>query len=167
VSGEFELRRGERSDVDAIRRLVREAYAKWIPLIGREPKPMTADYHAAIEAHRFDLAHLDGALVGLIETVDEGEVLLVENVAIAPDFQGRGLGSRLLTHADGLARSLGRERLRLYTNKRFTENIRLYLRLGYAAESEEDVGQGTIRVHMSKTLASTTAAHGAPPDRRR
>ena len=43
----IELRRATPSDAAAIRDLTREAYAKWVPLIGREPKPMTADYDAA------------------------------------------------------------------------------------------------------------------------
>ena len=38
-----ELRQAVPADAPAIRELTRAAYAKWIPLIGREPKPMTAD----------------------------------------------------------------------------------------------------------------------------
>jgi hypothetical protein len=38
-----ELRQATAADAGAIRDLTREAYAKWVPLIGREPKPMTAD----------------------------------------------------------------------------------------------------------------------------
>jgi len=49
------LRQGDVADVEIIRNLTRAAYAKWVPLIGREPRPMTADYDAAIRAHRFDL----------------------------------------------------------------------------------------------------------------
>jgi GNAT superfamily N-acetyltransferase len=152
MTGTIELRRAGPGDADAIRRLTREAYAKWVPLIGREPKPMTADYDAALRSHRFDLLYLGGALAGLIETIDEGDALLVENVAVAPAFQGRGLGSRLMAHAEDMARALGRGRLRLYTNKRFAENIRLYQRLGYQVDGESDLGGGTLRVDMSKAL---------------
>jgi hypothetical protein len=58
-----ELRQGVAADASAIRELTREAYAKWVPLIGREPKPMTADYAEAIRDHRFDLLHLERKLV--------------------------------------------------------------------------------------------------------
>jgi hypothetical protein len=34
-----ELRQGMATDAPAIRALTRAAYAKWVPLIGREPKP--------------------------------------------------------------------------------------------------------------------------------
>jgi hypothetical protein len=41
------LRPGTADDADAIRALTREAYARWVPIIGREPMPMTVDYHEA------------------------------------------------------------------------------------------------------------------------
>jgi GNAT superfamily N-acetyltransferase len=146
---EIQLRRASVADVDAIRALTRAAYAKWVALIGREPVPMTADYDAAILTHRFDLLERDGRLVALIETVDEGDQLLIENVAVAPAFQGQGLGRALLAHAERLAAELGRPRLRLFTNRRFAENIRLYQSVGYVIDREEDVGFA-VRVHMSK-----------------
>jgi len=155
MSEAIEMRRAGPADAAAIRRLTREAYAKWVPLIGREPMPMSADYEAAVKNHRFDLLYRDGAPVALIETVDEGDKLLIENVAVLPDFQGCGLGSKLMAHAEEIARSLGYARLRLYTNKRFAENLKLYLRLGYRVDREEDLGPGMLRVHMSKSVGSS------------
>src|SRR3954468_6900530 len=98
-----EVRRGQPTDAAAIRDLTRQAYAKWVPLIGREPKPMQADYERAVREHRIDLALLDGVLAGLIETIEQPDHLLIENVAVAPAFQGRGLGRRLMAHAERLA----------------------------------------------------------------
>jgi ribosomal protein S18 acetylase RimI-like enzyme len=152
MSGSFELRRATLADAAAIRALTRAAYARWVAISGREPKPMVADYDAAVRAHRFDLLHQDGELVALIETVDEGDVLLVENVAVAPAHQGHGLGSRLLTLADEIARSEGKRRIRLYTNKLWAENIALYQKLGYGVDREEQRAPGLVRVHMSKPV---------------
>ncbi|HEY2050131.1 MAG TPA: GNAT family N-acetyltransferase [Caulobacteraceae bacterium] len=146
---DIQLRQATAADVAAIRALTRAAYAKWVPVVGREPAPMTADYEAAILVHRFDLVERDGQLAALIETVDEGDQLLIENIAVAPAFQGQGLGHVLLAHAERLAGDLGRPRLRLFTNQRFAENIRLYLSVGYAIDCEEDLGFA-VRVHMSK-----------------
>lgn len=145
------LRRAVAADAAAVRSLTRQAYAKWVPLIGREPKPMQADYAEAIAHHRIDLAYLDGTLAGLIETIAEGDHLLVENVAVAPAFQGRGLGRHLMTHAERLAASRGYAEVRLYTNQRFAENIRLYLKFGYRIDREEELAVG-VAVHMSKRL---------------
>jgi len=148
-----EFRRATQADVAAIRDLTQAAYAKWVPVIGREPKPMGADYESAIRNHRFDLLYLGDVLAGLIETVDEKNQLLIENVAVSPEFQGLGLGSKLMAHAEEIATSLGYDRVWLYTNQRFTDNIALYRKLGYHIEREEDVGGGTIKVDMSKTLS--------------
>lgn len=152
ISQMMELRRATPADVAAIRHLVRQAYAKWVAVIGREPRPMTADYEAAVRGHRFDLLFVDGVLAGLIETIDEADGLLVENLAVSPAFQRRGLGAQLMAHAEILARSLGHGRIRLYTNQRFTANVALYQRLGYRLDGETDLGGGTIRLDMSKTL---------------
>ena len=151
MTGRVELRQAKATDAAAIRDLTRQAYARWVPLIGREPKPMTADYDAAVARHRFDLVHIDGVLAALIETIREPDHLLVENVAVAPSYQGRGLGRRLMAHAEALARELGFDTIRLYTNQRFTENIALYRRLGYRIDREETLPVGTV-VHMSKSL---------------
>lgn len=135
-----------------IRDLTRRAYARWLPVIGREPRPMTVDYAAALKAHRFDLHYEGETLVGLIETADEGDALLIVNIAVAPEVQGRGIGRGLVAHAEALARSLGRGRVRLYTNKLFAENIRLYEYLGYRTYDETtDRTLGTT-VYMVKPL---------------
>ncbi len=145
------MRRGLDSDALAIRDLTRSAYAKWVDVIGREPRPMTVDYAEAIRKHRFDLMLVNGTLAGLIETVTQFENLLIENVAVLPSFQRRGLGRALLAHAEALATSSGITQVRLYTNKCFAENIDLYARVGYRIEREE-VMAGGIAVHMTKNL---------------
>lgn len=147
----MEMRQATAADADAIRGLTRQAYAKWVPLIGREPKPMTANYNEAVAKHRFDLLYVDGTLAALIETIRAADHLLVENVAVSPDFQGRGLGRKLMAHAEVLARELGFDTIRLYTNQRFAENVALYRRLGYQVDREEVVPVGVV-THMSKNL---------------
>ena len=145
------LRRAAAADAAAVQALTRQAYAKWVPLIGREPKPMQADYDRAVREHRIDLALLGGALAGLIETIDRPDHLLIENVAVAPAFQGRGVGRRLMAHAEQLAAEQGHAELRLYTNARFEENVALYRRLGYRVD-REDEGPLGVAVHMSKRI---------------
>ena len=45
---DMQIRRAGEADAAAVRELTRSAYAKWVPLIGREPMPMTADYERAV-----------------------------------------------------------------------------------------------------------------------
>ena len=90
-------------DAPAVRALTRAAYAKWVPLLGREPLPMVTDYDVAVLKHRIDLAYASDQFVGLIEMIVEPEHLLIENVAIHPDHQGQGFGRAALRVAKRVA----------------------------------------------------------------
>ena len=150
------FRQAQVEDAAAIQQLTRSAYEKWVAVIGREPKPMTVDYEVRITAHRFDLLFEGTDLVGLVETVSKGDGLLIENVAVSPGLQRRGLGSALLAHVESLATHVGLRWVRLYTNQRFAENIDFYERRGYRIEREEDLGFG-VAIHMSKALSADPA----------
>jgi pimeloyl-ACP methyl ester carboxylesterase len=145
------LRLATPADVPAIADLVRRAYAPWTPVIGREPRPMSADYDGAVAAHRFDLLEEDGRLVALIETAAHADHLLVINIAVDPRRHGGGRGRRLLAHAEDLARAAGLPALRLFTNERMARNIAIYERAGYRIETVEtlEIGAG---VHMLKLI---------------
>ena len=146
------LVRATPKDAAAIRDLVRSAYAKWVPIMGREPLPMTADYDLAVRTHIIDMMIVDRELSGLIDLVPEPDCVLILNVAIKPDQAGKGYGRALMAHAVDVARSLGHTRLRLYTNKLMAENIALYLKLGYMVDREERTPDGRDVVHMSMKI---------------
>ncbi|MFI0367142.1 GNAT family N-acetyltransferase [Actinomadura sp. 1N219] len=137
------------ADRPRIEEIVEAAYTPWAELIGARPIPMDADYAAFIEAgHVFVTG--DGP-DGLIVLIPEDGVLLIENVAVAPDRHGQGIGRALLSFAEDHARALALPRLRLYTNELMARNIALYTRLGYHETGREDIGGRNV-VHMSKTL---------------
>lgn len=146
-----EFRRATPADAEAVRDLTRGAYARWVPVIGREPKPMGADYEAAVREHLVDLMYLDGELAGLVEMIPAADHLLVENVAVAAGRQGAGLGLRLMERAEAVAGALGLREMRLYTNRLFAANVRLYQRLGYVVDREETLS-AAVAVHMRKRL---------------
>jgi hypothetical protein len=56
-----------------------------------------------------------------------------------------------MTHAEGMATSFRFREVRLYTNKRFVENVQFYTKLGYRIDREENFAGGVV-VHMSKLL---------------
>jgi len=148
------LRTAGEAGAEAILGLTREAYAKWVGQIGREPLPMTVDYAEAVKKHRFDLLYVGDRLAALIETTPRGSYLLIENVAVRPAFQGRGFGRRLLKLAEALAETADLAGVRLYTNKLFAGNLRLYAALGYTVERVEPLNGG-VAVHMVKARAAT------------
>ena len=139
------------SDAGAIGLLVRDAYSKWVPVIGREPRPMLADQKAAIRDHRVDVIRIDGVIAGAIEMIPAEDHLLIENVAVSPAHQRRGIGCKLLAHAEQVAAAMGCPVIRLYTNPLFAGNMRLYKSAGYTVDRGEPFMGGTT-VYMSKRL---------------
>lgn len=140
------------ADSATITALVRAAYARWVPVIGREPRPMQADYAAALLVHRIDLLHAGEHCVGLIEMRLHDDHVWIENIAVDPQWQGRGHGRQLLAHAETLARANGMANLRLLTNAAFASNVALYERGGFVVTHREPFMGGTT-VYMSKRLA--------------
>ena len=151
MDDDIELRQARKEDADAIRSLTREAFAKWVPLIGREPFPMLADYREVLKKHRIDLLFVKGELAALIETMPNDNYLRIINLSVSPTQQGRGMGRKLLDHAERLAASMGCEEIKLYTNKLFAETLTFYDRLGYQVEREEEF-MGGVTVHMNKEI---------------
>jgi len=146
------LRPAEPADAAAIRDIVRAAYAKWVPVIGREPLPMRADYEKALREHQFDLAVDDSRILGMVETMLAEDHLWIENVCVMPQAQGRGIGRLLLEQAERKAIEAGRREIRLLTNGAFEANVSLYKRHGYAIDREEPFMNG-VTVYMGKRLA--------------
>jgi N-acetylglutamate synthase-like GNAT family acetyltransferase len=140
-------------DVPALEEIARAAYAVYVPRMGREPPPMLADFAAAVAHGDTWVAEEDGVVLGYMVLVREDDHLLVENVAVRPAAQGRGVGGVLLELAERRARELGYEQVKLYTSETMTENIAYYGRRGYM-ETHRQVDEGLGRVFFTKRLTS-------------
>ena len=57
---------------------------------------MTADYDVAVRDHIVDLLYVDATLAALIEMHPETDHLLIVNVAVSPQCQGRGYAAPCL-----------------------------------------------------------------------
>ena len=96
------------------------------------------------------LAALAGSrLAGAVRTRERDGVLHVGRLAVAPDLQGRGIGTRLLLAAE---RSIALPRATLFTGARSDANLRLYRRHGYVETARERVRPGLELVHLTKEL---------------
>jgi ribosomal protein S18 acetylase RimI-like enzyme len=151
-----EIRQATEDDLPAVVDLVERAYEPWIERIGRRPAPMDGDYAALIGAGEVHLLDDGGRTVGLVIVRDLGDHLVVDNVAVDPDHQGRGHGRALLAFAERRAAELGLTELRLYTNALMTENIALYRRLGWR-DYDRHSERGFMRVYFRKRLAMPRA----------
>ncbi len=145
------IRRAEQGEAQALRALVRAAYAHYVPRIGIEPLPMVDDYAARISANQAWVLEQEGRMDGVLVLEDTESGLLLDNIAVAEAARGQGHGRAMIAFAEAEARRRGHSRLWLYTNEKMTENIALYTRLGFA-EIRREEKSGRRAVIMEKPL---------------
>jgi ribosomal protein S18 acetylase RimI-like enzyme len=138
-------------EAGAVTECVREAYAKYVGRIGKEPAPMLVDYEAAILAGEAWVLVEGDETTGVLVMRPESDHLFVETVAVRPDSQGSGLGRRLMAFVEETARARGLYEIRLYTNEKMEENLPFYRNLGFE-ETGRRLDEGYRRVFMKKRL---------------
>ena len=147
------IRPAERGDTAVVRDLVRMAYSKYVERIGKEPAPMREDYAALIRAGEVWVLAEGGEVLGVLVMRPADDHLFVDNVAVAPGQQGKGLGRELLAFAEERAEGEGLPEIRLYTNEKMHENLlAVYARVGFE-ETGRGVDGGYRRVFMRKRLS--------------
>lgn len=149
---DHDIRIAAPEDRAAIEAIVKAAYARYVPRIGREPGPISDDYVALIRAQCVHVIGCEGAVQGLLVLIPENDAMLLDNVAVDPARQGCGIGRKLLAFAEQAALKAGFRSIRLYTNQAMAENIALYARIGYV-ETHRGEEKGLHRVYMTKQLA--------------
>jgi ribosomal protein S18 acetylase RimI-like enzyme len=143
------IRAAAAADVARIRAIVNAAYRGWIAVIGKPPGPMLDDYEALVAQGCAWVTEDAGALRGVLVLMQHDDHLLLDNVAVAPEAQGKGVGRALVAFAEDRARAMPHRTLRLYTHARMESNIALYRRLGFA-ETHRAEQDGYDRVFMAK-----------------
>jgi ribosomal protein S18 acetylase RimI-like enzyme len=145
------LRQAGAKDSDAVTACVHAAYACYLERIGRPPGPMTDDYAKLIGEGRVTVADEEGKIVGVLVLSATSQEFLLENVAVHPMYQGRGIGRQLIAYAEAHAHRDGFAFIHLYTHEKMTENQAMYARMGYV-EYDRRTEQGFARVFMRKAL---------------
>lgn len=149
----LQIRQALPDDVHDVFRIVNDAYSPYVEQIGREPAPMSADYEELVASDRVWVALRDDqTIVGVVVLRPQPESLLLENVAVDPAEQGRGIGRVLIAFAEGQARYLGKPELTLYTNAAMGDNLRLYPALGFV-EAGRTTDEGFERVFFRKPVS--------------
>lgn len=146
------IRLAQACDEPVIKDCAEQAYARYVPMIGRKPAPMVADFATQIVEGVVYVAQDDQAIFQgfIVFYAEEGHILL-ENVAVPPSTAGRGVGKALIGFCENAALQRGLNAVHLYTNEMMTDNLSIYSKLGYrkVARREEE---GFKRVYFEKNL---------------
>lgn len=150
---EIEIRAADETDVERARDIVQAAYRFYIARMGKPPGPMLDDYERRQRDAQLYLAAIGAETVGIAVLIRAPDHLELNNVAVHPRWQGRGIGRALIGFAEETARTQGVPELRLYTHVTMTENIARYTRIGFF-ETDRRTEEGYERVYMRKPIAA-------------
>ena len=151
TAGPLGLRRATVDDLPAIRAVIDAAYARYLTRMDKPPAPMLRDYGPSVEA---GTTWVTGSPITAVLTLyPRDDHLYVENIAVDPSAQGRGLGRALMEFAEQEAARRGLRRMALVTHEVMTENQAIYARLGYL-ETGRRSEDGYRRIYMEKPLTS-------------
>ena len=103
----------------------------YIARIGKPPGPMLDDYTTRIADRQAWVLEDDGRIVGILVLEQGPQGLLLDNIAVLPDRQGRGFGRALIEFAEAETRRRGFGEIHLYTHALMSENIALYRGIGF------------------------------------
>ena len=147
------IRKATAADLAAIKSCARAAYAKYIDRIGREPAPMIADFAAQIRSEFVHVAVCNNTIAGYVVFYRDNHCVHLENVAVVPEYCGRGIGGLLINFVEQSTQHMGVDAVELYTNEAMTENLNMYPALGYV-EIDRKLQDGFNRVFFRKTIPS-------------
>jgi N-acetylglutamate synthase-like GNAT family acetyltransferase len=112
---QWRLRRAAPTDAPALARCVDVAYRHYIPRLGKPPGPMLADYAEEIARHQVWVAEAERQLIGGLVLVPAPDYLLLDNIAVHPEHQGRGVGRKILSCIHAVAGSKRTAAIRMAT----------------------------------------------------
>ena len=94
-------------------------------------------------------ATVGGRIVGSVRAKVTGETGAIGRLIVHPEFQGRGIGSRLLQTIERSCDSA--KRFELFTGSKSENNIRLYQRAGYRITKTQLLSPSVSIIFLEKT----------------
>lgn len=148
-----ELRPASQLDVGEILTVQRAAFVTEAQVYGDPSIPPLiqtfGDLERELRAGVALKAMLGHRLVGAIRGRTEGQTFHVGRLAVAPDMQGRGIGTRLLTELENVA-ALDVARFELSVGSLSLPHLRIFERSGYHEFRRERMRSNLELVFMEK-----------------
>lgn len=135
------IRPATRSDITAMADLLAELFAvesDFTSDIDRQFRGLSLMIDGCPDRCCVRVAEIDGSVVGMatgqavISTAEGGPAVLVEDVVVSREHQGRGLGPKLLNDVIAWARDRGATRLQLLADVDNTHALAFYRHMGWA-----------------------------------
>lgn len=148
----MDIQRAAGADAGEILTLQRAAYVSEAQLYGDPYIPPLVEsveqVRKAIEAGVVLKAVEAGRVVGAVRGTPAGTTCLVGRLVVAPDRQGRGVGTALLTALHEQVPQA--EAFDLFTGHLSESNLRLYRRLGYRETHRERMDDHLTLIHLRR-----------------
>lgn len=153
----IDVREIRRSDAGEVLTLQRAAFVQEALTYGDPDMPPLTQTLDELEhelRENLGCVAVDGSrIVGAARARLDGELLLIGRISIAPDQQGNGVGTALLSAVEGRGRNAGATEAELFTGSLSEANLRLYEREGYRETQRIDGDGGIAQVFLRKPLA--------------
>jgi GNAT superfamily N-acetyltransferase len=122
-----------------------ELYDDWtIPPLTQSLSEIEAEF----EGKTFLKAMCRDRIIGSVRASLDSDTCLVGRLIVHPDYQGRGIGTRLMERIETvLSRA---KRFELFTGTKSVGSVRLYRKLGYREYREEQLSPEVRLVFMEK-----------------
>jgi len=144
------------ADLGRVRNVLMTAFDEYVRAMGRELNDDSfAGLADAVASGQVWVARTPQYIAGVVVAQSDDSNWQIDEIAVAPESQGRGVGTFLLQSIEATAQSSGAETLTLYTAKIMERLIALYQSHGYIVFKEglpTHSRDSHVRVYMRKVL---------------
>ena len=152
------IEQGLIEDAEEILKLQKHAYISEAEIYNDytiQPLTQTLEsIQADFKNQLFLKASINGVIVGSVRGYIKDDTCHIGRLIVHPDYQNRGIGSRLMKEIEEYFNQA--KRYVLFTGHRSERNLRLYHRLGYQPYQREVVSDSLTIVYMEKVKKSIT-----------
>jgi len=134
------------NDFEQVQKCIAAAFTPYRELLGVSPYALSVDFRALISQKEIFMlqAKATSTIIGVVRLAQKDQHIEIANMAINPDFQGRGFGKQILTFAKNFARKRGLCEVRLSTNADLPSLLVFYSKQGFIETHREQREDRTI-----------------------
>lgn len=141
-------------DASFLSELAWAAYSKYSINMNKLPRPVYYNYHDLILKGDTFVALNNKNIIGMATLSLRDNYLLIQNIAISPQFQRKGLGKRFINYAKKISISKNISEMRLWTNEKMPGNLEMYISHGFQETHRQEI-EGHRLIYLKKILINS------------